>query len=178
MTEDPKLDGPQMPEPVAWCDDPFLAGGPGNCASNSTKAYWARGDRLNKKIAERLRHPLVATESAQAYAEALAAHRVAQAVAEERERYLSLVQATEDILEDGHMNTEYLARLRSGYLFVMDGAEDQPQVNSDGTPHWAPADEVMFWLNEVEKFQGGGNGPTIKLRAAILAITQPPATGK
>lgn len=99
-------------------------------------------------------------------------------LAAERERYLSLIQATEDILEDGHMNTEYLARLRSGYLFVMDGPDTQPQVNSDGEPHWSPADEAMFWLNEVERFQGGGNGPTIKLRAAILAITQPPATGK
>ena len=30
--------------------------------------------------------------------------------------------------------------------------------------------EVMRWLNEVEVAQGGANGPTIKLRAALLAV--------
>lgn len=30
--------------------------------------------------------------------------------------------------------------------------------------------EVIRWLNEVEMAQGGANGPTIKLRAALLAV--------
>lgn len=34
-------------------------------------------------------------------------------------------------------------------------------------------DEAMLWLNEVEKVQGGSNGPTIKLRAAIVALGEP-----
>lgn len=34
-------------------------------------------------------------------------------------------------------------------------------------------DEAMLWLNEVEKVQGGSNGPTIKLRAAIEALGVP-----
>ena len=41
------------------------------------------------------------------------------------------------------------------------------------TPIWTPADEAMRWLNEVELAQGGANGPTIKLRAAILAMGEP-----
>lgn len=41
------------------------------------------------------------------------------------------------------------------------------------TPTWTPADEAMRWLNEVELAQGGANGPTIKLRAAILALGEP-----
>ena len=41
------------------------------------------------------------------------------------------------------------------------------------TPIWTPADEAMRWLNEVELAQGGANGPTIKLRAAILALGEP-----
>lgn len=40
-------------------------------------------------------------------------------------------------------------------------------------PEWKPADEAMFWLNELEKMQGGANGPTIKLRAALLAMGEP-----
>ncbi len=42
-------------------------------------------------------------------------------------------------------------------------------------PIWTGADEEMFWLNEIEKYQGGSNGPTIKLRAAILAAAPQPA---
>lgn len=38
------------------------------------------------------------------------------------------------------------------------------------TPKWTPADEAMRWLNETETAQGGANGPTIKLRAALLAL--------
>ena len=37
-------------------------------------------------------------------------------------------------------------------------------------PAWKAPDEAMFWLNELEKMQGGANGPTIKLRAALLAM--------
>jgi len=40
----------------------------------------------------------------------------------------------------------------------------------DEAPKWTPADEAMRWLNEVELVQGGSNGPTIKLRAAIAAM--------
>ncbi len=39
-------------------------------------------------------------------------------------------------------------------------------------PKWTPADESMRWLNEVELAQGGSNGPTIKLRAALLALIE------
>jgi len=38
------------------------------------------------------------------------------------------------------------------------------------TPQWTPADECMRWLNEIETVQGGANGPTIKMRAALLAL--------
>ena len=41
------------------------------------------------------------------------------------------------------------------------------------TPKWTAADEAMRWLNEVETVQGGSNGPTIKLRAAILTLGEP-----
>ena len=40
-------------------------------------------------------------------------------------------------------------------------------------PKWTPAAEAVYWLNEVEKVQGGANGPTIKLRAAIAALGEP-----
>ena len=40
----------------------------------------------------------------------------------------------------------------------------------DEAPKWTLADEAMRWLNEVELVQGGSNGPTIKLRAAIAAM--------
>ena len=40
-------------------------------------------------------------------------------------------------------------------------------------PKWTAADEAMRWLNEVENVQGGANGPTIHLRAAILALGEP-----
>ena len=36
-------------------------------------------------------------------------------------RYAQLVQAVEWILDDGHMNTEHLARLRAAYLAVIAG---------------------------------------------------------
>jgi hypothetical protein len=41
------------------------------------------------------------------------------------------------------------------------------------TPTLTPEAEAMRWLNEIEKTQGGANGPTIKLRAAILALGDP-----
>ena len=37
-------------------------------------------------------------------------------------------------------------------------------------PDWTAACEAMRWLNEVEIAQGGTNGPTIKLRAALAAL--------
>ena len=40
------------------------------------------------------------------------------------------------------------------------------------TPEWTPPAEAMRWLNEVELVQGGSNGPTIKLRAAISAMAE------
>ena len=42
------------------------------------------------------------------------------------------------------------------------------------SPQWTPTAEAMYWLNQVELVQGGANGPTIKLRAAILAAAVPP----
>ena len=33
-----------------------------------------------------------------------------------------------------------------------------------------PAVEALEWLDSIEGMQGGANGPTIKLRAAILAM--------
>jgi len=47
-------------EPVAWCDDGALAGGVGSVASAATKEYWARGDRVDRETAARLKHPLYA----------------------------------------------------------------------------------------------------------------------
>ena len=64
----PKDDEPQMPEPVAY----------------KTFAQTLTGDPP-------VRVPLITTASAQAYAEALAAHRVARAVAAERERWTDAV---------------------------------------------------------------------------------------
>lgn len=47
----------------------------------------------------------------------------------------------------------------------------EPKVKTmSATPEWTPASEAMRWLNEVELVQGGSNGPTIKLRAAISAL--------
>jgi hypothetical protein len=43
----------------------------------------------------------------------------------------------------------------------------------DKAPNWTPAAEAMYWLNEVEKMQGGANGLTIKLRAAVVALGEP-----
>lgn len=43
----------------------------------------------------------------------------------------------------------------------------------DEAPTWTPAAEAVYWLNEVEKMQGGANGLTIKLRAAIAALGEP-----
>lgn len=40
-------------------------------------------------------------------------------------------------------------------------------------PIWTPAAEAMRWLNEIEAMQGGANGPTIKLRAALVALGEP-----
>lgn len=37
-------------------------------------------------------------------------------------------------------------------------------------PDWDEACEAMRWLNDIEAMQGGRNGPTIKLRAAIKAM--------
>lgn len=37
-------------------------------------------------------------------------------------------------------------------------------------PDWDAASEAMRWLNDIEAMQGGRNGPTIKLRAAIKAM--------
>ena len=45
-------------------------------------------------------------------------------------------------------------------------------------PIWTAGDEAMRWLNEVELSQGGANGPTIKLRAAILALVRLVPTGR
>ena len=49
------------------------------------------------------------------------------------------------------------------------GPRQAPRVMNEA-PKWTAIDEAMRWLNEVETVQGGANGPTIKLRAAILAI--------
>jgi hypothetical protein len=43
----------------------------------------------------------------------------------------------------------------------------------NGTPTRPPAADAVYWLNEVEKMQGGANGLTIKLRAAIAALGEP-----
>jgi hypothetical protein len=59
--------------------------------------------------------------------------------------------------------------LREDYGIVI----DQP-VQYDGTgaaaPRWTQADETMLWLNEVELL--GRNGPSIKLRAALLKLIE------
>jgi hypothetical protein len=84
MTDDPNPDGPQMPEPVAWR------------TFDGESGYDYRSYEDNEGYAAdwALRNPrhvgwvesLITAASAQAYAEPLAAHRVALAVAAERER--------------------------------------------------------------------------------------------
>jgi hypothetical protein len=37
-------------------------------------------------------------------------------------------------------------------------------------PEWDAASEAMLHLNDIEAMQGGANGPTIRLRAAIEAL--------
>lgn len=78
MTEDPQADRPQMPEPS---DD----------AINATWDRWfsERGLQATARI-EYAR--AILRDHAHAYAEALAAHRVALAVAAERERWHELVE--------------------------------------------------------------------------------------
>ncbi len=44
--------------PVAWADDEAFAGGIGNVASTAAKEYWERGHWVDRKSAERLKHPL------------------------------------------------------------------------------------------------------------------------
>lgn len=52
------------------------------------------------------------------------------------------------------------------------GPRQAPRVMNEA-PKWTAIDEAMRWLNEVETVQGGANGPTIKLRAAILEMGEP-----
>lgn len=52
---------------------------------------------------------------------------------------------------------------------LLDKAQSSKQVTGQDAakPAWTATDEAMRWLNEMEMIQGGANGPTIKLRAAI-----------
>ncbi|MCE2659519.1 MAG: hypothetical protein LW854_14965 [Rubrivivax sp.] len=77
MTEDPKLDGPQMPEPLVFVNASNLA------SSRRRNERGGTGDQHTWSETATLYHNTAAMSvaSAQAYAEALAAHRVALAVA-------------------------------------------------------------------------------------------------
>ena len=57
---------------------------------------------------------------------------------------------------------------------LLDKPQTSKQVTGQGAeaPQWTAADEAMRWLNEVELAQGGANGPTIKLRAAVLTLAR------
>ena len=53
------------------------------------------------------------------------------------------------------------------------GSTAASEETMDKAPTWTPAAEAMYWLNEVEKMQGGANGLTFKLRAAVVALGEP-----
>ena len=50
---------------------------------------------------------------------------------------------------------------------------DQWRAEGQGAarPESSPAADAMRWLNQIELYQGGSNGPTIRLRDAIRALT-------
>lgn len=110
--------------PVAWADDMAALGHVGNCASDAAKRYWERSHWVDKANAARLKHPLytqAAMDEKDAEREVLAAklaranEQRASAIAVERERYSPLMQAVEQLLDAGHMDTEGLARLRAAW---------------------------------------------------------------
>ena len=59
--------GAELPEPIAFCDDKIVKGGVGSFARKDTKAYWAKGDFVDRARAETLKHPLCTIESALQY---------------------------------------------------------------------------------------------------------------
>lgn len=46
-------------EPVAWCNDRVLRGDVGECASAAAIRYWSKGDWVDKRRVEDMKHPLV-----------------------------------------------------------------------------------------------------------------------
>ena len=59
--------GVEVPEPIAFCDDRIVKGGVGSFARKDAKAYWAKGDFVDRARAETLKHPLCTIESAIQY---------------------------------------------------------------------------------------------------------------
>jgi hypothetical protein len=48
----------KMPEPVAWMDDAASEGKIGNVAMTPNKRYWEKLSGVDRRNAERLKHPL------------------------------------------------------------------------------------------------------------------------
>lgn len=48
----------KMPEPTAWMDDAASQGKVGNVSTTAAKRYWEKSDWVDRKNAERLKHPL------------------------------------------------------------------------------------------------------------------------
>ena len=59
--------GVEVPEPIAFCDDKIVKGSVGSFARKDAKAYWAKGDFVDRARAETLKHPLCTIESALQY---------------------------------------------------------------------------------------------------------------
>ncbi len=59
--------GVELPEAIAFCDDKIVKGGVGSFARKDAKAYWAKGDFVDRARAETLKHPLCTIESALQY---------------------------------------------------------------------------------------------------------------
>ena len=59
--------GVELPEAIAFCDDKIVKGSVGSFARKDAKAYWAKGDFVDRARAETLKHPLCTIESALQY---------------------------------------------------------------------------------------------------------------
>lgn len=72
----------------------------------------------------------------------------------------------------GESEDAYLAGFKACAALL--AADSKAGGELDQSPVWNAQSEAIYWLNEIEKCQGGANGPTIKLRAAILWVFEPP----
>ena len=64
--------GMELLEPIAFCDDKVVKGSIGSCASKDAKAYWAKGDFIDRARFKSLKHPLCTIDAAKQYGDARA----------------------------------------------------------------------------------------------------------